>query len=607
MKIVKKIISLVLSVLFMFSSLSVICFAFNENTLTDTETLSSEEFLLQLSDMVIEYDLNSFGSSAVVGGSSPTNRLVVKTSTDETLTDTKGAKAVVEGWNSVHILQYSTTEEANSALEYYNSQDNVLYAEMDVYCVTSTGEETGESFEYVSSDENTSWGTSAVNLDTLNEQISASGKISETDEIVVAVFDSGLQKGHSLFEDKTRLYNGYNVFEENTDTSDEGEGNTANSFGHGSHVAGIIYENTLPNVKIRPYRVNLEHGQDSYATAMSLLATSIYTAVNIGDDVINVSMSWGSSGSKYVTEAIQYAYSKNVPMIVSAGNSSGYAGWVYPAYLDEVITVSAVDESFNPAGFSNYGSCVDIAAPGVNINSACRNVYSILPASGTSMASPFVSAAAATLKLLYPDISCQVLTDILKSTVDVPSSWDTKYGAGVLNCKNFMSLAQTVTPKISVNDNGQVVINTSSNAKIYYTTNGKEPIIGESSVYNTPINTNGISSIKAVAYEVGKLPSEIYTYLIKWETREDIYYKGTLSFDDLELPPDAKIISCYSSNEEVVTVNKKDKEIYATGAGEAKVYIYLENNRQVTVNVRVDYNVFQWFILIFLFGFFWYV
>lgn len=146
----------------MFGSTFVICFALDENTETgaeaEAEAVSTEDFFLSLSDLIIEYDLNSLGSS-VVGGNSATNRIVVKTVTDEELTDTQGAKAVLEGWNSVHILQYSTTDEANAALEFYKAQDYVLYAEMDVYYTYSSGTQVGESIEYTETDDNTSWGS----------------------------------------------------------------------------------------------------------------------------------------------------------------------------------------------------------------------------------------------------------------------------------------------------------------------------------------------------------------------------------------------------------------------------------------------------------------
>ena len=590
----------------MFSSAFVLAFAADEITETESETIASENFFLSLSDMIVEYDLNSFDSS-VVSGKAPTNRLVVKTVTNDALTDTQGAKAVLEGWNSIHILQYSNETEANDALEYYQAQDYVIYAEMDVYYSCSSGTMTGESFEYTATEENLCWGTSAVNLDYLNNLVVESGRVSEDDEVVVAVFDTGLLETHAIFDNKDRIRKGYNVFEGNGDTSDEGD-TSLESIGHGTHVSGIIYENTLPNVKIRPYRVNLEHGQDSYDTAMTILGTAIYTAVDIGDDLINVSMKWGAYGNAYITEAIEYAYDNNVPLIAAAGNYSINASTTYPANIENVITVSAVDETFTPADFSNYGSCVDIAAPGVKIASACKNPYIILEASGTSMAAPFVSSAVATLKLIYPDITSKKITDILKTSVYTPSGWKTKYGAGVLNCESFMSIGKTPTPQIRFNAEGKITITSPSpNATIYYTTDGSEPIVGVSDVYSSPFSTSGVVSVRAIAYEAENFQSDEATLPIKWSVYEEVYYKETVTFDELKVPQNAKIISVYSSDEDVVTVNKTEREIYATGTGEATVYIYLENNRRMTVFITSEYHIFQWFIILFLWGYFWYI
>lgn len=590
----------------MFSSAFVLAFAADEITETESETIASENFFLSLSDMIVEYDLNSFDSS-VVSGKAPTNRLVVKTVTNDALTDTQGAKAVLEGWNSIHILQYSNETEANEALEYYQAQDYVIYAEMDVYYSCSSGTMTGESFEYTATEENLSWGTSVVNLDYFNNLVVESGRVSENDEVVVAVFDTGLLETHAIFDDKDRIRKGYNVFEGNGDTSDEGD-TSLESIGHGTHVSGIIYENTLPNVKIRPYRVNLEHGQDSYDTAMTILGTAIYTAVDIGDDLINVSMKWGAYGNSYITEAIEYAYDNNVPLIAAAGNYSINASTTYPANIENVITVSAVDETFTPADFSNYGSCVDIAAPGVKIASACKNPYIILEASGTSMAAPFVSAAVATLKLIYPDISSKKITDILKTSVYTPSGWSTKYGAGVLNCESFMSIGKTSTPQIRFNSEGKITITSPSpNATIYYTIDGSEPIVGVSDIYSSPFSTSGVISVRAIAYEAENFQSNEATLPIKWSVNEEVYYKETVTFDELKVPQNAKIISVYSSDEDVVTVNKTEREIYATGTGEAKVYIYLENNRKMTIFITSEYHIFQWFIILFLWGYFWYI
>ncbi len=606
MKVVKKITSLLLAVLFSFGSFIVLCFATEAETGTviESETVSSESFFSSLSDMLIEYDVNSMGSSSAEDFE--TKRLIVKTNTNESITDTHGAVAIIEGWNNTHILQYSTVEAANTALEFYETQDYVQYAEEDEYYTYSSDDEIIETMEYTSTEGNLSWGTSAANFDTLNNSIIESGKVSEDREVVVAVFDSGLTTDHVLFENQDRFLPGYNVFEENKDTSD--------TSGHGSHVAGIIYENTLPNVKIRPYRVNLNHGKDSYSTAMSVLGTAIYLAIELGDDLINVSMKWGAYGNQYLTDAIEFAYDNNVPLIAAAGNYSSYVSTTYPANLDKVIAVSAVDDDFIPADFTNYGSAVDLAAPGVGIWSASNDKDYIVKMNGTSMAAPFVSAAVATLKLLYPDISSLTATDILKSTVTVPKKpdytidWELDYGTGVLNCESFMSIGKTDAPKFSFDSSEKLIMTKfSPNATIYYTTDGSTPVVGKSTVYTSPINVRGASKVKAVAYEPGKFQSDVVQYDFKRYVYLDMYYEETASFDELMIPPNAKVTSCYSSDEEVVTVDKSERCIYATGRGEATVTIFLNNNRRVIVNVTVEYNFFQWIFLIIRWAFFWFI
>lgn len=144
-------------------------------------------------------------------------------------------------------------------------------------------------------------------------------------------------------------------------------------------------------------------------------------------------------------------------------------------------------------------------------------------------------------------------------------------------------------------------------AKIYYTTDGSKPIVGESSVYSSPISTNGVTSVRAVAYEAGKFQSDESKLALKWSVSEEMYYKGTIHFDDLKVPPNSEIISVYSSDEDIVTVDKAERKIYVAEKGEAKVYIYLENNRRMTINVTVDYNIFQWILIVFLWGFLWYI
>lgn len=601
----KKLTAVLLSVLFAFGVFSMVAFATDDNSTSGS--VSSADFLASLTDLINQYDFNSFDTSS--GSPNETCRVIVKTVSEEALTDYQGAVATIEGWNSVHILQYTNSTDAETALEFYKAQDYVEYAEMDMYFETSGGTSTNAITSSTKLESPLSWGTDAVNIDTLNEQITSKGMVKSSDEVVVAVFDTGLTSDHIHF-DSDRILKGYNVFNSEADTSD------GDRYGHGTHVTGIIYDNTISNVKIRPYRIDTSHGLNLY-TALTVVGTAIYLAVDNGDDLINVSMAWGSFGSEYIDDAIDFAYKNNVPMIVAAGNDEvgdGYdANYVYPAYKDNVITVAAINDKFAPmlrssgASYStNYGSCVNISAPGQLILSTvlAKDTYDTM--TGSSQAAPFVSAAVATIKLVYPDITCEGILTLLEKAAYVPEGWNTqKYGVGILDCTNLFSAGIASKPTFSVNDYGDLVISTTSeSAEIYYTTDNTTPIVGESNLYTNPIDTSGISVVKAVAYEEGKVISNMATYTLVWNIYVDVDYKHT---ENLDLPTNLKVISCYSSDKDVVTVDKSDMSVYGVSKGDAKVTVFFENNRKAVYHITVDYNPLQWFIIIVLWGFLWYI
>jgi len=176
--------------------------------------------------------------------------------------------------------------------------------------------------------------------------------------------------------------------------------------GHGSHVAGTIaaLDNTIGSlgvgsqIKLVPVRVLNSQGSGTWS---SVICGIDYVTAH--SDVINISsMSLGGSGSDTnaidpMHDAIKRSVNSGVTYTVAAGNNGIDAAKFVPAAYDEVITVSAYDASNGDIGFpswSNYGTDVDIAAPGVKIYSTYKdNGYAVL--SGTSMATPHVAAAAA--------------------------------------------------------------------------------------------------------------------------------------------------------------------------------------------------------------------
>ena len=138
----------------------------------------------------------------------------------------------------------------------------------------------------------------------------------------------------------------------------------------------------------------------------------------------------GRNSSRTLQDAIAYAIGKGVPVIAAAGNDST-SNPSYPAAYTGVIAVAATSSNDRKANFSNFGSYIDIAAPGVSILSTVRTgSYESWP--GTSMASPIVAGVAA---LLLEQGPCRTPADIEEvleaSALDLGAAgWDQIFGAG---------------------------------------------------------------------------------------------------------------------------------------------------------------------------------
>ncbi len=212
--------------------------------------------------------------------------------------------------------------------------------------------------------------------------------------------------------------------------------------GHGTNISGIIgaEHNNIgiagvdPNVKILNLRAFDKNGNGDEDDA----AAAIIYAVKMGAKVIN--MSWGDTEfSNVLKDIIQYAYENNVILVASSGNASSDLPH-YPSSFSQVISVGAIQENNALASFSNYGSTMDLVAPGSQIiTTGLKNTYKKV--SGTSAAAPFVSGAASIIASLK-DYKNEEVKQLLKSTAkdlgDI--GWDEKYGAGGLNILKAVSL-----------------------------------------------------------------------------------------------------------------------------------------------------------------------
>lgn len=199
---------------------------------------------------------------------------------------------------------------------------------------------------------------------------------------------------------------------------------------HGTHCAGSVstVDEEIPGVSvgatIHPVKVLNCMGSGD----MSDVAAGIEWTADQGIDI--ASMSLGSPDEvQVVSDAVEYAASQGVLLIAAAGNEGEPDSVGWPAAHEDVIAVSATSEDDSMASFSSVGPEVDIAAPGEDVNSAVYGGYDTF--SGTSMACPHVSGAAAQLMALGLDADDTV--DVLLGTAEDIGHSENEQGAGLLD------------------------------------------------------------------------------------------------------------------------------------------------------------------------------
>ncbi|GIE97846.1 S8 family peptidase [Paractinoplanes rishiriensis] len=203
--------------------------------------------------------------------------------------------------------------------------------------------------------------------------------------VTVYVLDSGIRTTHREFGG--RAGNGWDFVDNDAVAND--------CNGHGTHVAGTIGGATLgvaKDVKLVAVRVLNCKGSGSFSAIIKGVDWVTKNAVKPA--VANMSL--GGSTSKSLDDAVNRSIAKGVTYAVAAGNDKRDACKQSPAHAPAAITVGATDASDTRATFSNFGSCLDIFAPGVRILSAgTASDTATKTMTGTSMASPHVAGAAA--------------------------------------------------------------------------------------------------------------------------------------------------------------------------------------------------------------------
>ncbi len=246
------------------------------------------------------------------------------------------------------------------------------------------------------------WGVKAVYNDSLLSKSSGGAGVN------IAILDTGILKPHPDLKERIKTCKDF------SGSAAVADGKCDDKNGHGTHIAGIIAADggsdgfgiygMAPEASLFIYKVCSNNGTcwaDDIAIALRMAADD-------GANIVNMSLG-SDNPSQLITDATDYAISKNVLVIAAAGNDGPYAGSIdYPGSDADVVAVGAVDKDIKISDWSSRGNNststpyivedkdMELVAPGVNVESTWKDGgYAIL--SGTSMAAPHVVGLAAKL------------------------------------------------------------------------------------------------------------------------------------------------------------------------------------------------------------------
>ena len=259
----------------------------------------------------------------------------------------------------------------------------------------------------------------------------------------IAVIDSGIDPDHPDLA--ANLVAGYNFVGGNTDTRDVyGHGTAvagaAGAIGNsGIGVAGVAWASSLMPLVVLD--------SSGYGTLANVAAAITYAADH-GAKVINISLAFNGSSST-LQNAVNYAWNKGLVIVAAAANASTNTPY-YPAALDKVVAVSATDQNDNRASFSNYGTWIEVAAPGVAVYTTA-NGGGYLYGGGTSLSSPLVAGLASLVFSLNPGLTNAQVVNLITSNADDlgTAGFDADFGWGRINVRRTLQAAYS-TPALSV-------------------------------------------------------------------------------------------------------------------------------------------------------------
>lgn len=246
---------------------------------------------------------------------------------------------------------------------------------------------------------NPDWGLDRIDQKTLPLN-SAYSYLQTGSGTTAYIVDTGILSTHQQFSG--RVLSGYTAISDGNGTTD--------CNGHGTHVAGTVGGSTYgvaKNVSLVPIRIL---GCDGSGASSNVIAGLDWILKN-GKKPAVVNMSLGGGASTSLDSAVENLFNNGYVMVVAAGNSNTDACSSSPARVSKAITVAATDNTDTRASYSNYGSCVDIFAPGSQINSSwIGNNTATKILNGTSMATPHVAGVVAEMLQSTPNATPQTIS-----------------------------------------------------------------------------------------------------------------------------------------------------------------------------------------------------
>lgn len=263
--------------------------------------------------------------------------------------------------------------------------------------------------------------------------------------VTIAILDSGVYGAHPDLA--PRLVAGWNVYDNNADTSDV--------CGHGTAVAGVAaaamdngtgVAGVAGNARIMPVRVAFKDASGSCYAYYSTMASGVTYAADHGARVVNLSYD-SVPASSAVQSAANYLKSKGGLLFVAAGNNNRDEGYTPTTTM---IAVSATDSADARSSFSSYGSFVSLSAPGSYIYTTnMSGGYSAW--NGTSFASPVAAGVAALMMSANPGLDGAKVESLLYSTaVDLGTPGrDIYFGYGRVNAAAAVAAARSATATVT--------------------------------------------------------------------------------------------------------------------------------------------------------------